>query len=397
MSISPLITFKAGMCDVDSSSKPYKVRPDPRKGYIFLYQGEDELVHFCWRGRDTPLDQPELDLVMVPGDGNFLAYDSRTQTTPAAKTNGRIFVLKFSSSSQRYIFWLQSKPQGRTGDPTWFSKRDLKIGDIVDDLLQGEEIDVARVLANVDNSDNDDRRNNDDDDDDDDDDEDDAMEDVQSSSRTAQGGRGSGGAGADATGGDVREEGESSREGGADGARAAAPGSQDAQTAVRNFLDSLRGGAPAGGTQGEDKLFPMLSDLLTPSSTVPLAQDASEEQIDTLLSFLPPAVLILSQQADSGESATEPTPAAVEAAKEAMSVGQKKALLQKVFRSPQFHQSLSSLTMAIRDGGLPSISEALQIKVANGGYVRRGQVPLGGGEAVEAFVEGVKRTVEEEK
>ncbi|KAH7035300.1 proteasome complex subunit Rpn13 ubiquitin receptor-domain-containing protein [Microdochium trichocladiopsis] len=393
MSITPLITFKAGMCDVDSSSKPYKVRPDPRKGYIFLYQGEDELVHFCWRERATPIDQPELDLVMVPGDGNFLAYDSRVQTTPSAKTNGRIFVLKFSSSSQRYIFWLQSKPQGRTGDPTWFSKRDLKIGDIVDDLLQGEEIDVARVLANVDNSDNDDRRNNDDDDDD----EDDAMEDVQRNSRNTPGGRGSGGAGADATGGDIRDEGEESREGGADGARAAAPGGQDAATAVRNFLDSLKGGASSGGGQGEDKLYPMLSDLLTPSSTVPLAQDASEEQIDTLLSFLPPAVLILSQQADRGENATEPTPAAIEAAKQAMSLGQKKALLQKVFRSPQFHQSLSSLTMAIRDGGLPSIADALQIKVENGGYVRRGQVPLGGGEAVEAFVEGVKRTVEEEK
>lgn len=177
----------------------------------------------------------------------------------------------------------------------------------------------------------------------------------------------------------------------------AAPEGQDAATAVRNFLDSLRGGASAGGGQGEDKLFPMLSDLLTPSSTVPLAQGANEEQIDALLTFLPPAVLILSQQADSGENATEPTSAAVEAAKQAMSMGQKKALLQKVFRSPQFHQSLSSLTTAIRDGGLPSIAEALQIKVENGGYVRRGQVPLGGGEAVEAFVEGVKRTVEEEK
>jgi len=217
MSIAPLITFKAGMCDVESSSKPYKVRPSPRKGYIFLYQGEDELVHFCWRERATPIDQPELDLVMVPGDGNFLAYDSRAQTTSAAKTNGRIFVLKFASSSQRYLFWLQSKPQGRSGDPTWFSKRDLKIGDIVDDLLQGEEIDVARVLANVDNSDNDDRRNNEDDDDDDDDD---AMEDVQRGVGNTQAGRGSGGAGAGATGGDVRDEGEASREGGGDGARA---------------------------------------------------------------------------------------------------------------------------------------------------------------------------------
>jgi len=53
--------------------------------------------------------------------------------------------------------------------------------------------------------------------------------------------------------------------------------------------------------------------------------------------------------------------------------------------------------MAIRDGGLPSISDALGVKVQNGGFVRGGGVPLGGGEAVEAFVEGVKKSIEEKK
>jgi 26S proteasome regulatory subunit N13 len=37
------------------------------------------------------------------------------------------------------------------------------------------------------------------------------------------------------------------------------------------------------------------------------------------------------------------------------------------------------------------------VKVHNGGLVRGGSVPLGGGEAVEAFVEGVKKSVEEKK
>ena len=53
--------------------------------------------------------------------------------------------------------------------------------------------------------------------------------------------------------------------------------------------------------------------------------------------------------------------------------------------------------MALRDGGLPMIGEALGLKVANGGLIRGGSMPLGGGDAVQAFVEGVKRTVEEEK
>jgi len=80
-----------------------------------------------------------------------------------------------------------------------------------------------------------------------------------------------------------------------------------------------------------------------------------------------------------------------------MSSDQKKTILKRVLRSPQFHQSLGSLTMAIRDGGLPSISEALGVKLQNGGMVRGGSVPLGGGEAVEAFVEGVKNSVEDKK
>ena len=69
----------------------------------------------------------------------------------------------------------------------------------------------------------------------------------------------------------------------------------------------------------------------------------------------------------------------------------------RVVRSPQLHQSLGSLTVAIRDGGLPSVAEALQVKVDNGGYIRGGAMPLGGGDAVEAFVEGVRKTVKEEE
>lgn len=35
--------------------------------------------------------------------------------------------------------------------------------------------------------------------------------------------------------------------------------------------------------------------------------------------------------------------------------------------------------------------------MVNGGLVKGGSVPLGGGEAVEAFVSGVRATVREEK
>jgi 26S proteasome regulatory subunit N13 len=172
-----------------------------------------EFVHFCWRPRDRSLEQSELDLIMIPGDGAFVPYTGTESVENSenvkSPTDGRIFVLKFNSSSQRYLFWLQSKTQHPRGDASWFSERDLKIGQIVDLLLNGEEIDVQGELATVQDS----APSGDDDE---------TMEDVEgadhASSRNRHGS--TGGAGAGATGGDIREEGSGSREGGADGGRA---------------------------------------------------------------------------------------------------------------------------------------------------------------------------------
>lgn len=105
---------------------------------------------------------------------------------------------------------MQSRPQSRVGEASWFSPRDRKIGEIVNGLLQGEEVNVSSELAAVRNSGNGH-----------DDEHDEPMEDVEGypDPRNHRG-SGSGGAGPDATGGDIREEGQGPREGGADGARA---------------------------------------------------------------------------------------------------------------------------------------------------------------------------------
>jgi 26S proteasome regulatory subunit N13 len=143
---------------------------------------------------------------MLPGDGTFSPLiSSQARTSP---TNGRIFVLKFSSSSSRHFFWLQSKNQHPDNKPNWYSDRDLKLGSIVNDLLQGAEVDVEAELAAV-------SRGPAGNDGNDDEDMQDAPPTDNSLRRTS-----TGGAGADATGGDVREEGEEAREGGADGGRA---------------------------------------------------------------------------------------------------------------------------------------------------------------------------------
>jgi 26S proteasome regulatory subunit N13 len=179
----------------------------------------------------------------------------------------------------------------------------------------------------------------------------------------------------------------------------AAPGATDAAMAVQNFLNSLKGSQNlgAGSQQAQGEIYTTLADLLPSSTTIPTIEAASPAQIDNLLNYLPPTILLISQESASQiDGMVEPNAGSAQAAIEAMSIGQKKSLIKRVLRSPQFHQSLGSLTMAIRDGGLPSIGDALGIKVANGGLVKGGSVPLGGGEAVEAFVEGVRRTVEEE-
>lgn len=183
----------------------------------------------------------------------------------------------------------------------------------------------------------------------------------------------------------------------ADDAFSAGSGPQDPATIVQNFLNSLKGGKGVQ-QQAQGQIYTTLPDLLPSSTTIPILDSATPAQIDNLLTYLPPTILLLAQEGSTSiDGMVEPNDASATAALEALSLGQKKSILKRVLRSPQFHQSLGSLTMAIRDGGLPSIAEALGVKLQNGGLVRGGSVPLGGGDAVEAFVEGVKKTVEDKK
>lgn len=155
--------------------------------------------------------------MVIPEDASFVPYTGKEtpgydellqQRAGSVKspTNGRVFVLKFQSSSTRDFFWMQAKAQGA---PNVFSKRDLMIGNVVNELINGGEPDVDELFQADFNADNDD-------------DDDETMEDVEGTNHdhNRRPSRGTGGAGPDATGGDIREEGEESREGGADGARA---------------------------------------------------------------------------------------------------------------------------------------------------------------------------------
>ena len=108
---------------------------------------------------------------------------------------------------------MQAKSQHKDGTPSWFSERDQHLGEIVNRLLQGDEVDIRHEMQTLGRSD----RHGDGGDGGDDD----VMEDVSGNDTAPEHHRGgSGGAGPDATGGDSREEGEDSRRGGSDGGRA---------------------------------------------------------------------------------------------------------------------------------------------------------------------------------
>lgn len=165
----------------------------------------------------------------------------------------------------------------------------------------------------------------------------------------------------------------------------------DASSIIQNFIQSMGGSGSQTQTQAQGKIFTTLQELLTTQSTIPWIDSVDEAKVDSILQFLPPQLTTLAQQADLDPMIDAP------ASTEPLTLAKKKDILRRVLRSPQFTQSLASLTIALRDGGLPSLSEALNIPVKNGGYMRRGGVPLGGGEAVEVFLDGVKDVVKDEE
>ena len=151
--------------------------------------------------------------------------------------------------------------------------------------------------------------------------------------------------------------------------------SQDTSAIVRNFLDSL--GTTNRQQQGGNKPYTTLPDLLSSNTTVPHVTSLSESAINDLCAYLPHDLFLSQSSPDFSTTIA------------AMDLEQKRDILRRVLRSPQLHQSLGSLTIAIRDGGLSIVGEALGLKCRH--------VPQGGGEAVESFVEGAKRKVEEDE
>ncbi|XP_017003399.1 proteasomal ubiquitin receptor ADRM1 homolog isoform X2 [Drosophila takahashii] len=90
---SNLVEFRAGRMNMVGKM----VHPDSRKGLVYMTQSDDGLMHFCWKDRTS--GKIEDDLIVFPDDFEYKRVDQ-------CKT-GRVYVLKFKSSTRRMFFWMQ--------------------------------------------------------------------------------------------------------------------------------------------------------------------------------------------------------------------------------------------------------------------------------------------------
>uniref|UniRef100_A0A182QCF4 Proteasomal ubiquitin receptor ADRM1 homolog n=1 Tax=Anopheles farauti TaxID=69004 RepID=A0A182QCF4_9DIPT len=115
-----LVEFRAGRMNMVNKM----VHPDNRKGLVYVYQAEDGLIHFCWKDRTS--GNIEDDLILFPDDCEFKKIDY--------VKNGRVFVLKFKSSSRRLFFWMQEPKTDR--DDEWCRR----INEVINNPPSGNNI-----------------------------------------------------------------------------------------------------------------------------------------------------------------------------------------------------------------------------------------------------------------
>ncbi|GAA5800643.1 hypothetical protein HPULCUR_006079 [Helicostylum pulchrum] len=91
-----LVEFNAGKCIVEDSW----IKPDTRKGKLYMDQGDDQLLHLYWKERKNN-STPEDDMIIFSEEAEFSKVEECT--------TGRVYVLKFKTSNETHFYWMQNK------------------------------------------------------------------------------------------------------------------------------------------------------------------------------------------------------------------------------------------------------------------------------------------------
>ncbi|KAJ1892280.1 hypothetical protein LPJ66_006441 [Kickxella alabastrina] len=129
-----LLEFRAGRLYRDGESN--WVKPDPRKGLCYIKKGTDGLLRFCWK--DLAANVVEEELIVFPGDVTL---------EKVRQSAGRVYVLKFRTSSRRCFFWMQAEKEEEDKEVVRSANNLLNIG------IEEEEDDEDMMQDNEDESD----------------------------------------------------------------------------------------------------------------------------------------------------------------------------------------------------------------------------------------------------
>ncbi|EPX72045.1 19S proteasome regulatory subunit [Schizosaccharomyces octosporus yFS286] len=92
-----VISMKAGKLNRKPGTK--LLQADHRKGILYMQLETDELLHFYWKERFRNSSDIEDDFIIFPDEADFIKIDQCT--------TGRVYALRFKSSSQIHFYWMQ--------------------------------------------------------------------------------------------------------------------------------------------------------------------------------------------------------------------------------------------------------------------------------------------------
>ncbi|EPZ35841.1 26S proteasome complex ubiquitin receptor, subunit Rpn13 domain-containing protein [Rozella allomycis CSF55] len=108
---SDRIEFKAGKL----SQQGRLVVPDPRKGLISVKISDDGLLHLMWIDRRTNMTEDVQNYLFQFKDLIVFPDEAELVHVPQC-TTGRVFVLKYKTSSQRFFIWMQDSNDKNDSD-----------------------------------------------------------------------------------------------------------------------------------------------------------------------------------------------------------------------------------------------------------------------------------------